>query len=212
MATTPGRVGRPRDPRLDDAMVRAAVDLLEERGYNDLSLVAVAERAGTTTAAIYRRWGSKAELVLDAVFRTEGDDVVAETGDLADDLATMIRWSVDKICRPAALAAVAGILGEPRSVRSAQAVTASGAAKRVVERLERAQASGQIRADVDAGVVASLIAGPVLYAAFVGGSETVDGAWVADQVAIVLDGVRSGRPSASPKVPPPPDPSEVERR
>ena len=52
-----------------------------------------------------------AELVMDAVFRTEGDDVVAETGDVAADLATMIRWSVEKICRPAALAVSLVIYG-----------------------------------------------------------------------------------------------------
>ena len=108
------KVGRPRDSRLDAAIVDATVALLEERGYSGLSLAAVAERAETTTAAIYRRWASKSELVSQAVFRTDGDDVVADTGDLAADLETMVRWSVDKIYRPAALAAIAGLLSEPR--------------------------------------------------------------------------------------------------
>ena len=58
----------------------ATLSLLEARGYNGLSLASVAEQAGTTTAAIYRRFGSKSELVTRSVFRTDGDDVVAETG------------------------------------------------------------------------------------------------------------------------------------
>ena len=159
-------------------MVQATLELLEERGYNDLSLAAIADRAGTTTPAIYRRWGSKAELVMDAVFRTEGDDVVAETGDLAADLATMIRWSVEKICRPAALAAVAGMLGESRRERSAPSAAAAMASRRVAERIERAQAAGEIRADVDPMLVASMTAGPVMYAAFTGGADRIDDAWV----------------------------------
>ena len=86
--------GRPRDSRLDAAIIDATVEILTERGYNELSLAAVADQAETTTAAIYRRYGSKSELVAKAVFRTDGDDVVADTGDVAADLATMIGWSV----------------------------------------------------------------------------------------------------------------------
>lgn len=75
-------LGRPRDARLDAALQAATLELLAERGYDALSIKAVAERAGTTTAAVYRRWSSKAELVLHAVFRIEGPDVVADTGDI----------------------------------------------------------------------------------------------------------------------------------
>src|SRR5262245_65381251 len=63
----PGRAGRPRDARLDAAIEAAAFELIAEAGYNGLSIKAVAERAGTTTPAVYRRWSSKAELVLSAV-------------------------------------------------------------------------------------------------------------------------------------------------
>ena len=191
------KAGRPRDPRLDVAMVQATLELLEERGYNDLSLAAIADRAGTTTAALYRRWGSKAELVMDAVFRTEGDDVVAETGDVAADLATMIRWSVEKICRPAALAAVAGMLGESRRERSAPSAAAAMASRRVAERIERAQAAGQIRSDADPMLVASMTAGPVMYAAFTDQAERIDEAWIERLVALVLDGVRPPGPGGS---------------
>ncbi len=99
------------------AIVAATLELLEDRGYNELSLTAVAERADTTTAAIYRRWGTKSALVAHAVFRTDGDEVVADTGDLANDLATMVRWSVKKIYRPVALTAIGGLLGESRTDR-----------------------------------------------------------------------------------------------
>ncbi len=185
------KAGRPRDPRLDLAMEQATLELLEERGYNDLSLAAIANRAGTTTAALYRRWGSKAELVMDAVFRTEGADVVAETDDVAADLATMIRWSVEKICRPAGLAAVAGMLGESRRQRWAPTAAAAMASRRVAERIERAQAAGQIRVDADPVLVASMTAGPVMYAAFTGGADRIDDEWVDGLVSLVLDGVRA---------------------
>src|SRR6185437_2814601 len=52
---TPG-AGRPRDRRIDAAILRATADLLVEIGYSNLSMAAVAERAGTTKTALYRRW------------------------------------------------------------------------------------------------------------------------------------------------------------
>jgi AcrR family transcriptional regulator len=185
-----GRTGRPRDRRLDTAIVDATVALLGERGYHDLALTAVAERANTTTAAIYRRWGSKSDLVMDAVFRTTGDDVVADTGDLEADLVTMVRWSVEKICRPAALAALAGLLSESTPERSARAGDAATAADRTVERLRVAQAAGELRADVDPGVLGALIAGPVLQMTMRGAADEIDDAWIADLVTVVLDGAR----------------------
>jgi AcrR family transcriptional regulator len=182
-------IGRPRDQRLDAAIVDATIALLAERGYRALSLSAIAERAGTTTAAIYRRWSSTSELVAHAVFRTDGDDVVAETDDLAADLETMVRWSVEKICHPAGLAAIAGLMSEPREERRARTVEAAGAARQVVERLERAQQRGELRSDVDAEVLAALIDGPVLHAAFAGPAG-VDDEWIAQLVRVVLDGAR----------------------
>jgi AcrR family transcriptional regulator len=182
------RVGRPRDPRLDAAIVAATVNLLEARGYNGLSLAAVAERAGTTTAAIYRRFGSKSELVTRAVFRTDGDDVVAETDDLAADLETMIRWSVEKLSRPAALAAIAGLLGAPKPSRVERAADAASASLLVVERLDRAKALGDIRPDVDTRVLAAMIDGPVLHAVLGGMADPIDDEWIHGLVSVVLHG------------------------
>ena len=51
--------GRPRDPRIDAAILEAAADLLVRIGYSNLTMAAVAERAGTTKTALYRRWSGK---------------------------------------------------------------------------------------------------------------------------------------------------------
>ena len=196
MGSTPTHraAGRPRNERLDDAILAATVRLLEKRGYQDLALTAVAEAAGTTTAAIYRRWSSKSDLVMHAVFRTTGDDVVADTDDLASDLATMVRWSVNKICRPAALAALVGLLSESGPQRSARAADAAIVSLRTAERLEKAKAAGEIRTDVDTSVLVALISGPVLQMALRGAARKIDDAWIAALVGVVLDGARDPSP------------------
>jgi hypothetical protein len=100
---------------------------------------------------------------------------------------TMVRWSVDKIYRPVALAAIAGLLGESRADRRQPAADAASASRLVTERLERAKAAGELRADIDTRVVTAMIDGPVLHAALSGMTQHIDDAWIADLVAVVLD-------------------------
>jgi AcrR family transcriptional regulator len=184
------KAGRPRDARLDAAILQATVELLEEHGYFDVSLAAIAERAGTTTPAIYRRWSSKADLVVQAVFRIEGDDVVADTGDLAADITTMVWWTVGKLCRPAGRAALAGLLGESHEELKGRCADVTRVMARTGERLERAKAAGEIRPDVDTAVLVAMMSGSVLQMAVTNGRRGVDDAWVTGMVSVLLDGIR----------------------
>ncbi|PRC48317.1 TetR family transcriptional regulator, partial [Mycobacterium sp. ITM-2017-0098] len=61
-------VGRPRNRGIDEAVLRATVELIGQSSYAELSLDAIAARAGTSKPAIYRRWRGKAHLVHEAVF------------------------------------------------------------------------------------------------------------------------------------------------
>jgi len=63
----PAERGRTQDRSRDDLIVGAALALLVEKGYGDLTMTDVATRAGVSKATLYRRWTSKADLVADAV-------------------------------------------------------------------------------------------------------------------------------------------------
>lgn len=63
---TPG-LGRPRDSGIDEAVLTSARQLIASRGLAALSIAAVADHAGTTRQAVYRRWTSKLELAVAAV-------------------------------------------------------------------------------------------------------------------------------------------------
>src|SRR6478735_7067494 len=110
MTTVPGR---PRDRRIDSAVLAATADMLVEVGYAELTVAAVAQRARTTKPAIYRRWRSKAHLVHEAAFASDGDAVVVPaTGSLADDLRTMVVHVVALFADPVARAAIPGLVAE----------------------------------------------------------------------------------------------------
>jgi AcrR family transcriptional regulator len=60
------RGGRPRNPRIRQAILKAAGDLVLEDGFKALSMDAIAGRAGVGRMTIYRRWPNKAAIIMDA--------------------------------------------------------------------------------------------------------------------------------------------------
>jgi AcrR family transcriptional regulator len=90
--------GRPRDPSCDAAILRATVDAFIDAGYAGVSVEGVAARAGVGKATIYRRFPSKAELVVEAVrCGAQIDDDLPDTGDLRADLIAMMQPLFDRL-------------------------------------------------------------------------------------------------------------------
>jgi AcrR family transcriptional regulator len=184
--------GRPRDPRIDGAVLRATVDLLGETGYPGLSVSAIAERAGTSKPAIYRRWPSKAHLVHEAVFPIGAATEIPDTGSLPDDLREMVRRAVAVLTTPAARAALPGLVGE----MAADATLHSALLERfagiftggLAEWLEAAAARGEVRADVTATELSEAIAGLTLIALLTRVTE-LDQAWVDRTTTLLLKGI-----------------------
>jgi AcrR family transcriptional regulator len=70
----------------------AALAILVESGYDRLTLDAVAARAHASKATLYRRWSSKADLIVEAFASQEQDEPTGiDTGTLAGDLAEISR-------------------------------------------------------------------------------------------------------------------------
>ena len=73
----------------EQEILDAALEVLADVGYDRLTMDAVAQRAKASKATLYRRWTSKATLVVEALARTKGGVLDApDTGDLRSDLLT----------------------------------------------------------------------------------------------------------------------------
>jgi AcrR family transcriptional regulator len=93
------RGGRPRDEAREQAILDAAIDLVAEIGYDAMSIEAVAARARSSKATIYRRWPGKAERVAEAM-RRRAEPVledVPDTGSLRGDLLAMVQRMFDSM-------------------------------------------------------------------------------------------------------------------
>jgi AcrR family transcriptional regulator len=143
--------GRKRDASRDGDLCQAALELLAEAGYDRLTVDAVAARAGAGKATVYRRWPSKAELVVDAMGRMKGFPEEVDTGSLRGDLEVMT-------CQfgggdPFQTAVTAGLVsalvhdGDLRAAFAEQFIAPRKARLRGV--FERAVARGEIPAQPD---------------------------------------------------------------
>jgi AcrR family transcriptional regulator len=187
-------IGRPRDSRIDSAVLTATVELLGQTGYAELSVDAIARRAGTSKPAIYRRWPSKAHLVHEAVFPIGDATELPDTGSLAGDVREMVRRTADVLTTPAARAALPGLIGEMASdlrlhaslLQRFEDILSRG----LTERLDRAVARGEARHDATASDLVEAVTGITLYALLTHG-EALDDAWVQRTATLITKGIRA---------------------
>lgn len=104
----PQRRRRRRGAALENALLDAAWDELVDSGYSALTIEAVAARAQTSRAVIYRRWPAKPDLVRAAVLHNaeKGRVAVPDTGSLRDDVVQLLRQANRSRARMAAAVAV----------------------------------------------------------------------------------------------------------
>lgn len=161
-------VGRPRDPRLDAAVLAATRALLVEVGYHQLSIEAVARRAHVHRPVIYRRWRSKAELVHDAVYSPDDTTLrITDSGDFLTDLRACVRNSIALHRRPEVLSAFTGLMAAQRTdpeLRAALLPRLEASARAdFAAFVRRAVRRGQARPVVEVETLFEVLAGTVIF-------------------------------------------------
>lgn len=138
--------GRPRRAETDDALMRATVDLLREKGPAGVTIEAVAARSGVARTTIYRRFANRRELIAAAI-----DPVVERTLPPRElPLSGKVRWVLEQVTELLDGRLGAGAVAAIISNADPEFTAALRAA------LERQVAAlkAQIQADIDAGTVA----------------------------------------------------------
>jgi AcrR family transcriptional regulator len=187
-----GTAGRPRDPRIDAAILRATTELLVEIGYSNLTMAAVADRAGTTKTALYRRWSSKAELVHEAAFPAAPSAIETPPGDFAADVRAMIAAARNVFTSPVVRAALPGLIADMTADTELNArvmgrFTDVFAAVRT--RLAEALQRGDAHPNVDPQRLVEVIGGATMLRLLLWPDEELDDDWVDQTTAIVAHGV-----------------------
>ena len=150
----------------------ATLELLASSGYDRLTMDAVATAAKASKATLYRRWSTKAELVIDAIERAKGAPQLhdTDTGSLRDDLIAMActKGGLNDASTVAVMAGTITALHHDQEFADlfhTRFVEPKAAMARVV--FERAQQRGEISTDADLDLLTPLLAAIILHRSFV---------------------------------------------
>ncbi len=164
------KLGRKRDHSRDPEILAAALEVLSETGYDGMTIDMVAARAKAGKATLYRRWASKAELVIDAVACMKKDDLspdmLPDTGTLRGDLVAMIKApSIEegekKLQIMAGISSMLSRSPELAHAANAAIVEPRAAAHRIF--LGRAKDRGEIPVSSDIDTLAQLVPSMAAY-------------------------------------------------
>ncbi|MFI0796359.1 TetR/AcrR family transcriptional regulator [Micromonospora rubida] len=149
--------------------IRAAVmQELAEVGYGRLSIEAVARRAGVSKTAIYRRWRSKLDLVLDMVTAVAGRRLpLLDTGSLHGDVQVLLLAASAALGHPLASQIIPDLLAEaarnPQIAETLQRAMRDYQARIGEIVIGRAVTRGELPAGADPWAVVDLIVGPIYW-------------------------------------------------
>jgi AcrR family transcriptional regulator len=181
-----------RSARVRIAVLAAVVEELAAKGISSLSLDAVARRAEVHKTTIYRRWGSREALILEALREQARRSVlVPDTGDLREDLtrlaaqavrnavanAPILRASISELAHNAGVARVTRQFWQERLALDGEIV-------------QRAIARGEIPPNTDARLVIEAVLGP-LHLRFLITGRPADRRTIVRTVDLVVSGLEA---------------------
>jgi AcrR family transcriptional regulator len=182
------RPGRPRDARADEAIIQASVEVLADKGPAGFTVDEVAARAGCGKATIYRRWSSRASLLLETAHRMGLEPSVVDTGSVRDDLVALMTQFGTKLTDTPAGRILPGVIAEA-AVNPEMRLVLS---RFVHERRDRPRLAltrgverGELPPDTDVELLLDVLGGSVFYRVLVSG-EPGDEAFAKRLVDLVL--------------------------
>ncbi|HYJ74001.1 MAG TPA: TetR/AcrR family transcriptional regulator [Kineosporiaceae bacterium] len=194
----PGRRGRPPAPGTEARILAATREILADGGVRSLTMEGVAARAGVAKTTVYRRYRSRDDLAL-AVLIDMVRTVTAgpEVADVRTELVHILRATLDVLRATLMGRVMQGLVSElavdPRLSEAFREQVVALRVEDVAGVLARAAERGQLRPDLDVGLVHELLFGPIYYRLFLSG-EPLEPSYADRIVDAVLPALEAQRP------------------
>jgi AcrR family transcriptional regulator len=162
--------GRPRSPVVDQAILRAALELFIDHGVAGASIEKIAKRAGVGKTSIYRRWLNRETLLAQAIeaFR----NATGYTTELLDrtpprDIVKLLIDACEIIARPEIRKLMARLIGSvpdyPMLIEVYRETYYLPRRLAFVRALERVQTAGLLAENMDLETLADMLSGALMY-------------------------------------------------
>ena len=163
----PRRRGRPRSEPAHRALLEAALREFVARGYDAMSLEAIAAAAGVSKITLYRRWDSKLALVRELLEALSDETPMEDQGSLEADVRVLLREAYRAgTASPAGQIMprfVAEIASHPELLALYRTVILPPRLERLRALIARARARGELREDLPLPILADMFGGPLFY-------------------------------------------------
>src|SRR5215469_12846396 len=162
--------GRPRDPSVDQAILRAALELFIEHGIAGASIEKIAKQAGVGKTSIYRRWTSREALLAQAI--EVARNATGYTTDLLEhtspgDLIKLLVEASEVIAKPEIRKLTARLIGSspdyPKLIEIYRETYYLPRRRAFVRALERAQTAGLLAESIDLETLADMLIGALTH-------------------------------------------------
>jgi AcrR family transcriptional regulator len=162
--------GRPRDPSVDQAILRAALELFIEHGIAGASIEKVAKQAGVAKTSIYRRWTSREALLAQAI--EVARNATGYTIDLLErtsprDLIDLLVEACEVFAKPEMHKLMARLIGSapdyPKLIEVYRETYYLPRWRAFVRALERAQGAGLLATNIDLETLADMLIGALMH-------------------------------------------------
>jgi AcrR family transcriptional regulator len=152
--------GRPLDPTRAEAIIEATLAGLADVGYDRLTMDMVAARAKVGKATLYRRWSSKADLVIDALSAHKSDWKAPDTGTLRRDFEALLKGEgapVDPDLAPLVCGLMTAASHDPTLSAALQDRFIDPRKKVISEIISRAVDRGEVDPGIDVDMVIQVV-------------------------------------------------------
>jgi AcrR family transcriptional regulator len=146
-------------------VLTATLDLLSQRGYEAMTTRDIAALAGVNEASLFRRWGTKAAIVAEALQNFSATETpTPDTGSLQGDLLELLRGIITRIQTPAGKVIDRIVVGnnaqpELEEVRRAYWRDRFSRADVIIQ---RAKDRGELAQEINAQFLVEAAIGPIL--------------------------------------------------
>ncbi len=170
------------------AVLTAAVDLLSTQGLAGATVGAVARAAGVHETSVYRRWGTRENLILDAL-TTELDSAlpVPDTGRVRDDLLAFFSSLARLLGTAQGRALLRLSVEQDDTLEDRRGLYWGERLDRAVVMVRRGVERGELVPDTDAGLLVEAVSGPLFVRVLLSGAP-LDEALVRGLVDLALEG------------------------
>ena len=189
-----------RAARVKQAVHQAVIDAVSEHGADKVSIPDVSRRAGVRDSSIYRRWGTRENLVLDALLASSARELpIPDTGSLHTDLTTFGTALSQYLHTPLGRGLVRALsaVSDSEELAAAREAFWEQRHQATMPMVTRAITRGELPADVDARQVMELLISPIHFRSALT-RQPIDDTFVAELADRVIQAVQSRQPTSNP--------------